>query len=74
MTLTWHGCSSSLGRSVLALAALSCAPGSPEPARPSVEEQRSGTSALLQAVSVVDSTVVWVSGHSATWLRTTDGG
>ncbi len=36
--------------------------------------QTSGTTALLQSVSVVDSEVVWVSGHRGTWLRTTDGG
>ena len=74
MTITWHERSYSLGRSALALAALSCAPGSPEPARPDVEQQGSGTSVLLQAVSVADSMVVWASGHGATWLRTTDGG
>lgn len=36
--------------------------------------QVSGTTALLQAVSVVDSDVVWVSGHQGTYARTTDGG
>jgi photosystem II stability/assembly factor-like uncharacterized protein len=36
--------------------------------------QTSGTTALLQAVSVVSNTVVWVSGHQGTWARTTDGG
>lgn len=36
--------------------------------------QSSGTTALLQAVSVVDSQVVWVSGHQGTYARTTDGG
>ncbi len=41
---------------------------------PRLETQISGTSQLLQAVSVVDSTVVWVSGHGGTWGRTTDGG
>jgi len=34
----------------------------------------SSTDALLQAVSVVDESVVWVSGHRGTVLRTTDGG
>lgn len=34
----------------------------------------SGTSALLQGVSVVDDEVVWVSGHQGTWARTLDGG
>src|SRR5882672_2771991 len=36
--------------------------------------QQSGTTALLQAVSVVNDKVVWVSGHAGTWARTTDGG
>ncbi len=36
--------------------------------------QSSGTAALLQAVSPVDSVVVWVSGHDGTWGRTLDGG
>lgn len=46
------------------------------PARPAFTTvpQRSGTSSLLQAVSVVDSEVVWVSGHRGTYVRTTDGG
>ena len=34
----------------------------------------SGTTALLQAVSAPDAQVVWVSGHAAAILRTTDGG
>jgi photosystem II stability/assembly factor-like uncharacterized protein len=41
---------------------------------PRLETQVSGTSELLQAVSVVDAGVVWVSGHGGTWGRTTDGG
>jgi photosystem II stability/assembly factor-like uncharacterized protein len=41
---------------------------------PRLEPQVSGTSQLLQAVSVVDSSIVWVSGHGGTWGRTTDGG
>jgi photosystem II stability/assembly factor-like uncharacterized protein len=62
----------------LALAACS-ASGAPEPAGPAVRAptltaQTSGTTALLQAVSVVDEQVVWVSGHRGTWARTTDGG
>lgn len=42
--------------------------------RPVLTVQASGTSALLQAVSVVDSHVVWVSGHAGTYARTRDGG
>lgn len=37
-------------------------------------EQESHTTALLQAVSAVNDSVVWVSGHRATWVRTIDGG
>ncbi len=37
-------------------------------------EQQSGSTALLQAVSAVDARTVWVSGHRATVLLTTDGG
>ncbi len=37
-------------------------------------EQTSGTTALLIAVSPVNDSVVWVSGASGTWLRTTNGG
>ncbi len=41
---------------------------------PSIEQQSSGTTALLQAVSVVNEDTVWVSGHDGTYARTTDGG
>lgn len=40
----------------------------------SLVEQVSGTGHLLQAVSVVDRDVVWVSGHGGTYARSTDGG
>src|ERR1043166_7786982 len=39
-----------------------------------ITEQQSHTTALLQAVSAVDDSVVWVAGHQATWARTVDGG
>ena len=39
-----------------------------------ITAQESHTTALLQAVSAVDDSVVWVSGHQATWVRTVDGG
>src|SRR2546426_10956166 len=39
-----------------------------------IAEQQSHTTALLQAVSAVDDSVVWVSGHQATWVRTVDRG
>lgn len=44
------------------------------PGKPVLTEQVSGTTALLQAVSPVNERVVWVSGHRATYARTTDGG
>ena len=51
------------------------APESPPPlGSANVEDQTSGTTVLLQAVSVVDSNTVWVSGHEGTWARTTNGG
>lgn len=54
----------------------SAPPGPPAPVtvRPVLEEQASGTTALLQAVSAVNDSVVWVSGHRATFARTRDGG
>lgn len=41
---------------------------------PVLEQQNSGTSALLIAVSPVDTATVWVSGARGTFARTTDGG
>jgi photosystem II stability/assembly factor-like uncharacterized protein len=41
---------------------------------PTVTEQTSGTTALLQAVAPVSEQVAWVSGHKGTVLRTRDGG
>ncbi|MFQ5551765.1 MAG: WD40/YVTN/BNR-like repeat-containing protein [Gemmatimonadales bacterium] len=46
----------------------------PETGTPVLAPQVSGTMQLLQAVSVVDEDVVWVSGHGGTFTRTTDGG
>ncbi len=65
----------------LILVTLACAsprsagePEIPAQARVSRTEQSSGTGQLLQAVSVVSPSVVWVSGHGGTYSRTTDGG
>jgi photosystem II stability/assembly factor-like uncharacterized protein len=58
----------------LALLAAACGGEAPPPPNPVLESQASGTTALLQAVSVVDESVVWVSGHQATYVRTVDGG
>src|SRR5688500_4155588 len=66
------GCSTS--RAVSAPSADRGAIGGAPPEAATLEEQRSGTTRLLQAVSPVDSSVVWASGHVGTWLRTTDGG
>lgn len=63
--------------------ALACARATPSPSSstdalhplpPVLTPQRSGTTALLQAVSVVSDRVVWVSGHDGTYARTTNGG
>lgn len=43
-------------------------------ARPTLIEQSSGTEQRLQAISVVDERVVWVSGLGGTFARTSDGG
>lgn len=60
---------------ILAAFGATCGRGVEGPiARPALEAQASGTAALLQAVSAVDDTVVWVSGHGGTYVRTTDGG
>lgn len=41
---------------------------------PVLTAQTIDTRQLLQAVSVVNANVVWVSGHGGTWARTEDGG
>jgi photosystem II stability/assembly factor-like uncharacterized protein len=48
--------------------------GQPAPAGPILEEQISGTDALLIAVSAPSSRVVWVAGTRGTFVLTTDGG
>jgi photosystem II stability/assembly factor-like uncharacterized protein len=58
----------------LAACAPTSATRSAQLGEPRIEEQTSGTAELLQAVSVVDSSVVWVSGHGGTYARTLDGG
>ena len=52
----------------------SAAPSAGSVVAPTLVEQESHTTALLQAVSAVNDSVVWVSGHRATWARTSDGG
>ena len=58
----------------LALAACVSRPEAPVPSTAALEDQGSGTTELLQAVSIVDPDVVWVGGHGGTWARTVDGG
>lgn len=55
---------------------LACtAPQSPRPAsQPILESLSTGSTALLQAVSAPSDGIVWVSGHAAAVLRSTDGG
>ncbi len=36
--------------------------------------QNSGTTVSLRGISAVNTSVVWASGASGTWLRTIDGG
>ena len=60
--------------SLVVLGACARAGGAPRPLTFTITEQQSGTTALLQAVSAVNDSVAWVSGHRATWARTTDGG
>ena len=58
-------------------AALACVENQPQPPaqpQPTLTPQSSGTDQLLQAVSAVDDSVVWVSGHGGSYARTTDGG
>ncbi len=59
---------------MVAAGAAGCAERRPATPNPFLEPQVSGTTSLLQAVSVVDENVVWVSGHRATYTRTVDGG
>jgi photosystem II stability/assembly factor-like uncharacterized protein len=73
---------SRLGTVVAAVIVVGCSsrlqPPTPEQLAYTITEQQSGTTALLQAVSVATTSlhddVVWVSGHRATWARSVDGG
>lgn len=56
---------------ILALVTIAC---QPKPYNVSKEILNPGTTALLQAISIVDPQTVWISGHQATFLRTTDAG
>jgi len=53
----------------------SCTSQLPQPApKPELEPLTAPTTALLQAVSAPNEAIVWVSGHAAAVLRSTDGG
>lgn len=41
---------------------------------PQLAPQKTPTQSLLQAISIVDENTVWISGHNATAIRTTNGG
>lgn len=56
------------------LALLVIAGCSQKAAIPTIESMDVGTDVLLQAISIVDDSTVWMSGHKATFIRTTDGG
>ncbi len=49
-------------------------PGLAPPLRPTIREQSSGTTEVLQAISPVSDETVWVGGHGGVILRTVDGG
>src|SRR5690242_13175589 len=66
-------------RAALCCTVIACAPRKSgqrvlPAASPVLEHLSSGTTALLQAVSAPSEQVVWVSGHAAVVLRSTDGG
>ncbi|HQR17533.1 MAG TPA: hypothetical protein PK948_04150 [Gemmatimonadales bacterium] len=52
----------------------SSAPAPTSAPLPVLTAQTINTRQLLQAVSVVNANVVWVSGHGGTWARSEDGG
>ena len=63
-----------LRESLIAFAMTSVPVGGAGQSAPMASELESGTDALLQAVSAVDASVVWVSGHEGAVLRSVDGG
>ncbi|GAB4238363.1 MAG: oxidoreductase [Ekhidna sp.] len=42
--------------------------------KPAISKLESPTTSLLQAISIVDENTTWISGHDATFIRTTNGG
>ena len=56
---------------LLLLALFSC---TESPILPKIERIEAPTSTLLQAISIVDESTVWISGHDASFVRSVDGG
>lgn len=56
---------------ILTMVILSC---SKTDSKPQLVQMESPTKSLLQAISIVDENIAWVSGHNASFIRTTDGG
>ncbi|WP_462253330.1 hypothetical protein [Ekhidna sp.] len=56
----------------IALVLLGCS--NPQIREPKIELLESPTNSLLQAISIVDENAVWLSGHNASFIRSTDGG
>lgn len=44
------------------------------PLSPKIDRLESPTQSLLQAISIVDENTTWISGHNASFVRTTNGG
>lgn len=75
--MTARGLVRRAGSTAWLVVASACAAGNPDVTwseTPLLEPQQSGTNALLIGISVVDDSVVWVSGAGGTFARTTDGG
>jgi len=63
-----------LSLTAIFLFSLSASAQSASSSAPTLRRQKSGTTQRLQAVSPVDSQVVWASGVGGTYVLTTDGG
>lgn len=61
-------------KTVVALSFLLLIGCSPQSISPQSEVMKTPTKSLLQAISQVDENTVWISGHDATVIKTTDGG
>ena len=59
---------------MIAFALLALPTGALLAQQPTLVEQASGVTAVLQAISPVNDSIVWVTGHAGVILRTRDGG